>query len=139
MADVLIVGGGPAGVQAALYTLRAGIATQIFCEENTALRRAESIENYYGLERPIEGAELYRRGLAQAQALGAQIVREQVVSVEYGTGGYRVVTENAAYDGRFLLLAVGSARKTVSLDGAERLTGHGVSYCATCDAFFYRG
>ncbi|MBS6474491.1 MAG: NAD(P)/FAD-dependent oxidoreductase [Clostridiales bacterium] len=140
MFDAIIIGGGPAGVQAALYTVRAGLSTAIICEKTSALQRAEKIENYYGLEAPISGDLLYQRGLAQAQACGAQLLREQVVGAEYGEAeSFHIITENRTLTGRFLLIAVGSPRKTVALEGIERFTGRGVSYCATCDAFFYRG
>lgn len=140
MFDAIIIGGGPAGVQAALYTVRAGLNTVIICGETSVLLHAEKIENYYGLEAPISGNALYQRGLAQAQACGVQLLHEQVVSAEYGEAeNFRIITETQTLSGRFLLIAVGSPRKTLMLDGIERFTGRGVSYCATCDAFFYRG
>lgn len=135
--DVIIVGSGPAGVSAALYTARAGLSTLIISAGMGALEKAEKIENFYGLEKSVSGAELHAIGEKQAEALGVKIVREQVVAVEY-FGYFSVVTPTSAFSSKALILATGSSRKAPAIKGLSEFEGRGVSYCAVCDAFFYR-
>lgn len=135
--DVIIVGSGPAGVSAALYTARAGLKTLIISAGMGALEKAEKIENFYGLDHPVSGSELHAIGEKQAEALGVRIVREQVVSVEY-LGDYSVVTPTSSFTSKTLILATGTSRRTPNIKGLSEFEGRGVSYCAVCDSFFYR-
>jgi thioredoxin reductase (NADPH) len=144
MIDFCTVGAGPAGISAALYALRAGFSVLIIDGGGGALRKAESIENYYGFALPISGEELAERGIEQAKRLGAELLRGEVVSLApEEDGGFSLGIslpsgEAKKISARSVLLAAGSPRKAPALPGLTELEGHGVSYCAVCDAFFYR-
>lgn len=138
MADVIILGNGPAGISAAAYTTRAGLKTLIIGRDGGALLKAHKIENYYGFSEPISGEKLVRDGLAQAERLGAEIVNDEVVGITYD-GDYLVQAKKQEYRAPVVILATGSSRSAPKIEGLSRLEGHGVSYCAVCDAFFYRG
>ena len=139
MSEVIIIGYGPAGVSASLYALRSGLDVVLLGKDSGALEKAHMIENYYGLERPLSGSELFAVGKRQAQSLGAHIVDDEVTDL-YFDGNMFVATGLAGeYRGRACIMATGSARKKQPLPKMAELEGHGVSYCAICDAFFYRG
>ncbi len=138
-ADILIVGGGPAGVSAALYAKRAGFDTALLFQRGGALFRAERIENYYGLARPLTGRELFETGLAQAEALGVRLLEQEVTAVEYYGRLFHAVTKAGRYEAQALVFATGAGRLAPPVPGLAEHEGHGVSYCAVCDAFFYRG
>ena len=138
MANVVIIGSGPAGVSAALYTARAGIDTTVLTKGPGALARAEGIENYYGVPGPVSGAELERRGIEGARAVGVKFVEAEAVGLTF-TDKLTVETLAGDWPADAVILATGAARTAPPLPGLRELEGHGVSYCATCDAFFYRG
>ena len=105
-----------------------------------ALGKAEKIENYYGFAEPVSGEELYRRGVEGAKRLGVEFIEEEVVSIVFDDNYLPVaVTNKAEYTADALLLATGVSRKTLNIKGINEFEGKGVSYCAVCDAFFYRG
>ncbi|WP_343252798.1 NAD(P)/FAD-dependent oxidoreductase [Ligaoa zhengdingensis] len=138
MYDIIIIGKGVAGVSAALYTVRANLRTLIIGSGIGALEHAEKIDNYYGFPGGISGAELHRRGVEQARRLGCDFVEDEVVSVsKYETAV--VKTTRGEYEGRALLIATGKPRATTKLDGVDAFLGRGISLCAVCDGFFYRG
>ena len=138
MANVVIIGSGPAGVSAALYTARAGIDTTVLTRGPGALARAEGIENYYGVPGPVSGAELERRGIEGAKAVGVQFVEAEAVGLTF-TDKLTVETLSGDYPADAVILATGASRAAPPIPGLKALEGHGVGYCATCDAFFYRG
>lgn len=138
MAKVVIIGSGPAGVSAALYTARAGIDTTVLTRGPGALARAEGIENYYGVPGPVSGAELERRGIEGAKAVGVQFVEAEAVGLTF-TDKLTVETLSGDYPADAVILATGASRAAPPIPGLKALEGHGVGYCATCDAFFYRG
>lgn len=138
MTDVIIVGHGPAAVSAALYLRRAQKSVILLGRDAGALQKAEKIENYFGLSRPMSGKELAETGISQAQALGAQIVTTEVVDIEYD-GGFTLLTTGGEYRSKAVILATGAARHAPDIAGLKRFEGKGVSYCAVCDGFFYRG
>ena len=138
MEQVLIMGGGPAGVSAALYARRGGLDPLLIHHGPGALAKAECIENYYGLERPLTGLELYERGLSQAKALGIRILEAEVLEIG-GFDTFEVKTTAGDFETVSVILATGSKRLTPDIKGVKELEGRGVSYCAICDAFFYRG
>jgi thioredoxin reductase (NADPH) len=138
MGTILIIGGGPAGVSAALYTARAGIDTTIIATNSSSLIKAKEIENYYGYESPIPGQELLEAGIKQAQRLGVTFIPEEVIGLSY-TEKLTVTTKENQYMGDAVIIATGSVRNTPKIKELARFEGAGVSYCAVCDGFFYRG
>lgn len=138
MADVIIIGGGPAGVSAGLYTLRGNIDTTIFTQGGSALIKAEKIENYYGFPEGIGGKELYDRGIDSVKRLGADVIEEEVTNVDYD-GKFVVSTGKNEYRADALVIANGANRNVPRIKNIKEFEGRGVSYCAVCDAFFYRG
>lgn len=138
MPKIVIVGSGPAGVSAALYTARAGVDTTVLTRGTGALNRAELIQNYYGFAQPISGAELESRAIEGAKAVGVKFVTTEVVGLTY-TDKLTVETLAGDYPADAVILATGTSRTAPPVPGLAALEGRGVSYCATCDAFFYRG
>lgn len=138
MEKIIIVGAGPAGISAALYAARANMDPLVINYGIGGLEKAEKIENYYGLEKPLSGEELFETGIAQAKALGVRFLETQVLGVG-GFDTFEVHTTEGMIETESLILATGSKRKTLPIPGVKELEGRGVSYCAVCDAFFYRG
>lgn len=141
--DVLIIGAGPAGVSAALYARRGGLDVTIVTKgiETGGLSQAEKIENYYGFPEPISGRELLRRGAEGARRLGVHFVTGELLGLSFnGTfDGFRGELADDAIEAPAVVLAAGAARRTLPVSGLREFEGRGVSYCAICDAFFYRG
>ena len=138
MPNIVIIGSGPAGISAALYAVRAGVDTTVLTKGPGALDRAEKIENYYGFAQPVSGAELERRSMENARRLGVQFVTAEAVGLTY-TDKLTVETVDKDYPADAVILATGASRAVPRIPGFAGLEGHGVSYCAACDAFFYRG
>lgn len=138
MPEIMIIGSGPAGVSAALYAARAGAKTTVLTRGHGALDRAELIQNYYGFAEPISGAELERRGIEGAKAVGVEFVTTEAVGLTY-TDRLTVETLAGDFPADAVILATGASRAAPRIPGLAGLEGHGVSFCATCDAFFYRG
>ena len=137
--DAVIVGAGPAGISAALYLLRAGFSVMIAETGGSALEKAEKIENYYGLAHPVSGRELLETGKRQAAALGGELVHDEVVGIAWKDNGFTVSMSRRKAGARSVVIATGSPRRSVRIENLAELEGRGVSYCAVCDAFFYRG
>lgn len=137
MENIIIIGGGPAGISAALYAARSGRDPLVIEHGAGGLKKAEKIENYYG-GGTLSGQELYDRGIDQAKTLGVRILTAQVVGVE-GFDTFTVHTDQGDFDAKAVILATGTSRKAPVIPGLKELEGRGVSYCAVCDAFFYRG
>lgn len=137
MADVVILGSGPAGISAALYTARAGMDTLIVGRGGGSLTKTETIENYYGFPEPVSGKVLIKNGIDQAKRLGVNIVEDEVVGISYD-GNFAIKTKSNDYHAPFIVMATGSSRQTPKIGGIKEFEGKGVSYCAVCDGFFYR-
>ena len=136
--NVIIIGAGPAGISAALYLARGNMNPLLIYDGTGALEKAEKIENYYGLSAPLSGSELFETGLSQVKALGVRTVEAQVL----GLGGFdtfEIKTTEGTFESRSVILATGGKRKAPQIPGLKEFEGRGVSYCAVCDAFFYRG
>ena len=138
MPNIVIIGSGPAGVSAALYAVRAGVDTTVLTRGAGALDRAEKIENYYGFAEPVSGAQLERSSIENAKRLGVKFVRAEAVGLTY-TDKLTVETLGKDYPADAVILATGASRAVPRIPGMSGLEGHGVSWCAACDAFFYRG
>lgn len=138
MYDVIIIGAGPAGISAGLYTRRANLKTLIIYNKESSLEKAERIENYYGFENGIKGKNLYESGINQAKNIGIDLKQEEVVKIEQIEEGFNVVTERDEYNSKTVVFATGSKKRKPQINGIEEFEGKGVSYCAICDAFFYR-
>ncbi len=138
MVDVIIIGKGPAGISAALYTVRAGLRTLVIGLDNSALNKTDRIENYYGFAEPVSGKYLLEQGEQQAKRLGVKFVHSEVLTLEKAEY-FEVYTAEENYSAKAVLMATGQQTKKVNIDGLEEFEGRGVSYCTTCDGFFYRG
>lgn len=138
MEKVVIIGAGPAGISAALYTVRGNLDPLVIHTGIGALEKAEKIENYYGLERPLSGQELFDRGIAQAKDLGVRFLEAQVLGIS-GFDTFTVKTTAGDIETESVILATGGKRTAPAIPGIREYEGRGVSYCAVCDAFFYRG
>ncbi|HEY75803.1 MAG TPA: FAD-dependent oxidoreductase [Thermoflexia bacterium] len=139
--DVIIIGGGPAGATAALYTARAGFRTLVVDKGLTAgaLGMASKIVNYPGIQEPISGSDLVRRIRDQAASFGAEFVTDKVLRVSLRDEPKQVWGGRGVYRGRVVVIATGAMGRTRRIPGEERLLGRGVSYCATCDGPFFSG
>lgn len=137
--DVIIIGAGPAGISAGLYTQRASKKTLIIYNEKSSLEKASKIENYYGFPNGISGKELYQNGIMQAKNLGIELKKEEVIKIEKIKETFEVSTSNRKYISRNVILATGNKKNTPDIKGIKELEGKGISYCAICDGFFYRG
>ena len=139
MYDVLIVGNGPAGISAGLYLKRANKDILIISKQDSALKKAEKIENYYGVQ-SITGEELYNLGIKQAKNLNIPMEEDEVTNIEYSENDKKfiVTTVNNEFETKNVILATGTNRMSPKIKGIKEFEGKGVSYCAICDAFFYR-
>ncbi len=139
--DVLIVGAGPAGLTAAIYSGRALLSTVVLERglPGGQLNETDLIENWPGFSEGIAAPDLMRQVRTQAERFGAHIVLDDVVSIVPTGAGFDVVTRQGAYAARAIILAPGSRPKELPAENADRLKGKGVSYCATCDGYFFQG
>ena len=140
--EVIIIGSGPSGYAAAIYTARAGLEPLVFegaLAAGGALMNTTEVENYPGFTDGIMGPDLMLAMRAQAERFGAEIITDDITAVDL-TGEAKTVTdsEGNTYSARAVILAMGSGYRKLGLPAEERLSGRGVSWCATCDGFFFR-
>jgi thioredoxin reductase (NADPH) len=139
--NVIIIGSGPAGYTAAVYAARANLAPLMFEGSVTAggaLMNTTEVENFPGFRDGIMGPALMDEMRAQAERFGAELVTDDVIEVDL-TGEVKIVrTEEGTFTARTVILAMGSGYRRLGVEGEDRLSGHGVSWCATCDGFFFR-
>jgi len=140
--EVVIVGSGPAGYTAAIYAARAGLAPVVVAGSVTAggaLMNTTEVENFPGFVSGIMGPDLMDTMRQQAERFGAEVVYDDAVRLDLLGPVKTVVTGNGVtYEARVVILAMGSAYRQLGLPDEQRLSGHGVSWCATCDGFFFR-
>ncbi|MDV3219960.1 thioredoxin-disulfide reductase [Intrasporangium sp.] len=140
--NVIIVGSGPAGYTAAVYAARANLHPLVFEGAVTAggaLMNTTEVENFPGFRDGIMGPELMEQMRAQAERFGAELVTDDVTAIDL-TGDIKTVTDGSGttYSAKAVILAMGSAYRELGLPNEKELSGHGVSWCATCDGFFFR-
>jgi thioredoxin reductase (NADPH) len=139
--NVIVIGSGPAGYTAAVYAARASLEPLVFEGAVTAggaLMNTTEVENFPGFREGIQGPALMDEMRAQAERFGAELVADDVTEVDL-TGDVKVVrTAEGTFTARAVILAMGSGYRKLGLPDEDRLSGHGVSWCATCDGFFFR-
>ena len=136
MKRLVIIGAGPAGISAALYAKRANVDVTVLHKCNSALEIGHLIDNYYGVG-SIDGKDLYFNGIKQATDLGIKVIEEEVSGLEFNEC-FEVVTNQNRYLADSVIIATGAYRNSAPVKNIKKYEGHGVSYCATCDGFFYR-
>lgn len=134
--DTIIIGAGPAGVSAAVYLKRFNLNPLVITTKNSSLLKA-NIENYYGFSQ-ISGSDLFDNGLKQLESLGIETIFDEVTSIE-PSDGFIVKTANKSFLSKTVLLATGKSRNKLNIKGFKEYLGSGISMCATCDGFFFRG
>ena len=139
--NVIIVGSGPAGYTAAVYAARANLAPLVFEGSVTAggaLMNTTEVENFPGFRDGIMGPALMDEMRAQSERFGAELIADDIIEMDLTGETKTVRTADATYTARAVILAMGSGYRKLDLPDEDRLSGHGVSWCATCDGFFFR-
>ena len=136
MYDVIVIGSGPAGISASIYLKRAQKNVCIITDGNSALKRTNKIENYYGVM-SISGEDLYNVGIKQAEELEIPMVKDEVTNISFEKH-FIVRTVNSEYEAKYVVIATGTNRAAPKVKGIKEFEGKGISYCAICDGFFYK-
>lgn len=139
--NVIIIGSGPAGYTAALYAARANLQPLVFAgpEPGGQLTTTTAVENFPGFPEGIQGPELMENMRQQAARFGAEIIYDTVAEVDFNGKAHTVVVDGKEYVGRAIIIASGASAKLLGLEAEKKLMGRGVSTCATCDGYFFRG
>ena len=139
--DVVVIGSGPAGLTAALYAARANLQPLVIegLESGGQLMMTTLVENFPGYRDGIMGPELMGEMRAQAERFGAEIIQSQVTGIDLGVKPFVLKTPDAEYRSRTVIIATGASARLLGLPSERTLMGHGVSTCATCDGYFFRG
>lgn len=137
----IIIGSGPAGYTAAIYAARANLSVLVLqgYEVGGQLMQTSEVENFPGFENGILGPEMMEKFEEQARRFGAELVPEDVISVDFSKRPFTVKTDTSEYHGRAVIIATGASAKWLNIPSEQRLRGRGVSACATCDGFFFKG
>lgn len=133
---IAIIGSGPAGISAALYIKRANIPLVIFSNHKSSLEKAASIENYYGTGK-VSGKDIYEKGLESIKNLGVEIIDEEILNISFDDS-FKLESKNNKYYYDTIILATGSPKRKLNISGLNRFEGKGISYCATCDGYFFK-
>lgn len=144
MYDVIIIGSGPSGLTAAIYTTRASLKTLVIAglKWGGQLQLTTDVENFPGFPEGIQGPDLMMNMRKQVERFGAEFIDADMDPTDFSNqsgGPFTVTVEGKPYQGKALLIATGADAKTLGVSGEKELTGHGISYCATCDGAFFRG
>ncbi len=141
MENVIIMGSGMAGLTAAIYAARANLEPLLITgnELGGQIATTTDVENYPGFPEGLTGPELYEAIQRQAERFGTRVQIDEVTSVEFADPIHKVVTHSGEYEAKALIIATGASPKKLDVPGEAEHIGRGVSYCATCDGFFFRG
>src|SRR3989344_4417662 len=141
MHDIIILGTGPAGYTAALYTSRAFLKTLMFSgpELGGQLTTTTDVENYPGFDKGIQGPEMMEVFKKQVERFGTEIILETITRVDFSQRPFKVFTGDKEYQAKSVIIATGAAAKYLGLPSEQKFMGKGVSACATCDGFFFKG
>lgn len=138
--DVAVIGSGPAGISAAVYAKRGGLSVVVLSNFEGSLKKTEKIENYYGFPSVISGEELHNNGILQAERLGITTINCQITSVEQmGKFSFSLKSTLGETMAKSVIIACGAPSVRPKIEGVESFEGRGISYCAVCDGFFFRG
>jgi len=140
--DILIIGSGPAACSAAVYTLRAGLKTVLLAGDNPGgqLVQTNDIENFPGFVNPVSGFDLMDNMQKQAKRLGAEIINDKALKLDVSSKPFAVTSAGGeTYKALSVIIATGSAARWLGVEGETKYKGRGISACATCDGFFYKG
>ena len=138
--DVLIIGAGPAGIQAAIHSARKKVSVLLVGKPSNSAMYGTHIENYFGLDGTAEGNELLKTGMEQAKSFGCKVLEENITSSSRQGEIFVLTTENdETIEAKTVIIATGISRKKLGVPGEKELFGKGVSYCASCDCNFYKG
>jgi len=139
--DVIIVGSGPAGLTSAVYCGRAMLKTLVIAGvvPGGQLMLTTEVENFPGFEEPILGPDLIQHMRKQAERFGAEFIQDDATSVDFKTRPFKINAAGKTYESNAVVIATGASAKWLGVDSESRLRGKGVSSCATCDGFFFRG
>ena len=141
MYDVIIIGSGPAGYTAGIYTGRSSLKTLLIAGTvgfGGMLVNTTTVENFPGWPEGVQGQDLMEQMREQCERFGTEIVYEDATAAHFDGDVKTVTTDEGSYQAHTVIIATGSGYRTLDVPGEERLAGHGVSYCATCDGFFFR-
>lgn len=138
MYDAIIIGAGPAGISASLYIKRSNLQVLVLYYGKSNLEQATKIDNYYGFSEGVTGKELYQNGIKQAKNLGIEIKKIEVLGIENLGETYNVKTVRGNFETKTIILSTGNKKIKPNIKGIEEFEGKGISYCAICDAFFYK-
>ncbi|MEM2875394.1 MAG: FAD-dependent oxidoreductase, partial [Candidatus Bathyarchaeia archaeon] len=138
--DVIIIGSGPAGLTAAIYTSRAKLKTLVVAGSmwGGQLMRTAEVENFPGFKDGILGPDLMNNMRKQCERFGTEIIFDDATAVEFLSRPFKVMVGNTVYEGRSVIIATGASPRWLGLESERRLEGRGVSVCATCDAPFFQ-
>lgn len=141
MENVIIIGSGPAGLTAALYTARANLNPLVITGTQIGgqISLTNEVENYPGFPEALTGPELVERMQKQAERFGARMEIDEVIHVDFSGWPLKVQTHSREYETKTVIIATGASPRKLNVPGEAEFTGRGVSYCATCDGFFFRG
>ncbi len=137
MYDTIVIGNGPAGISGAIYLKRFNYNVLVIGKDLGALEGNHYIDNYYGLKH-IKGSDLINAGIDQAKDLGVDVLKDEVVAIEYASNGFVVKTIENTYECKTIFLTAGKPRTKLSITNLKEYEGKGISYCAICDGFFFR-
>lgn len=137
MLDTLVIGKGPAGISAAIYLKRYNKNVEVVGKDYGALETKTTIDNYYGVIN-IDGRELIEKGILQAQSFGINVNTDEITEIEFADEYFIVHGANKKYETKTIVLSMGKSRVKIKAKNLKDYEGKGISYCVTCDGFFYR-